>query len=93
MKCDNLHILYKGTGQSNEFQCPAGTYYDASGNVRIQNCIKCTPGHYCPPGSVLPLACLSGTYSSIPGARVRIMIRQEFTVQARVTAQARDFKN
>ena len=67
-----MHILYKGTRQSNEFQCPTGTYFDASGNVRIQNCIKCTAGHYCPPGSALPLACFPGTYSGILGAGVRI---------------------
>ena len=65
-----LHYSSSGTRQANEFQCPAGSYSDRSGNVRIQDCFECIAGHYCPAGSVLPTACLPGTYSDALGAQV-----------------------
>ncbi len=66
---DCLHP-YIGTKSPTEFSCPAGTYFDQTGNVRIQNCIQCTAGHYCPLASVLPTPCTAGTFSDTLGATV-----------------------
>lgn len=67
----NIVLYNVGTKIPNEFPCPAGTYSDRSGNVRIQDCLQCTVGHYCPAGSVLPSPCLPGTYSNRLGVQVQ----------------------
>ena len=62
--------FFAGTRSLTEFMCPAGTYFEATGNVRIQDCIACTTGHYCPAGSATPTSCASGTFSNTIGAQV-----------------------
>ena len=63
-------ILAVGTRYSGEFPCPAGTYFNLTGNIRIQNCIPCIRGHYCREGSALPTPCQAGTFSTTLGAFV-----------------------
>ncbi len=63
-------LMYIGTRGINEHPCPAGTYFDRAGNIRIQNCITCTPGHYCLAGSASPTPCRGGTYSDRPQGMV-----------------------
>ena len=66
--CSRGHYCPEGTKTATEFPCPAGTYYNQTGNIRVQNCIKCFAGHYCPQGSAEPTACLGGTFSTSVGA-------------------------
>lgn len=66
--CSRGHYCPEGTKTATEFPCYAGTYYNQTGNIRVQNCIECFAGHYCPQGSAEPTPCPSGTFSRSVGA-------------------------
>lgn len=61
--CD-IHYYYQlichfisGTKTATDNPCPAGTYSPNTGNIRFEQCVDCTKGHYCPQASVNPTAC------------------------------------
>ncbi len=50
-------FLLPGTGLGTEYPCPAGTYSNTYGNIRVEDCEECTPGHYCLEASTAPTPC------------------------------------
>ena len=60
----------KGTKRGNEFPCPAGTYNNKTGLERVEDCVPCTTGHYCPQGTSVPKQCPRGTFNDVLGAKV-----------------------
>eukprot|EP01135_Chromosphaera_perkinsii_P006890 Nk52_evm45s621 gene=Nk52_evmTU45s621 len=63
--CPGGHYCPPKTPAANSNPCPAGTYYSLTGAKRVETCIPCTKGHFCPAGSVNPTACPAGTYNDI----------------------------
>ena len=69
-----LHLICsacpKGTKRGTEFPCPAGTYNNRTGLERVQDCVPCITGHYCPQGTTNPRECPRGTFNDVLGAKV-----------------------
>jgi len=42
---------------SQEIDCPAGTYRSIEQGKELADCWRCPAGHYCPAGSIAPIAC------------------------------------
>lgn len=56
----SLHLLFcfgKGTRVSTQFPCPAGTYSTSLGNGKMEDCLACPRGAYCPEGTAKPTLC------------------------------------
>ena len=45
---------------TNQYPCPAGTYYSGTSAQTAATCVACTSGYYCPPGTASPLNCPPG---------------------------------
>lgn len=63
-RCTRGYYCPPGTGSGIDFPCPAGTFSNATDLKAADECRPCPVAHFCPPGSVEPVACYAGTYSS-----------------------------
>lgn len=57
MKVNCSYFCFSGTKSADEFPCPAGSYTNKTGNVRIEDCESCIGGSYCEEGSSDPTPC------------------------------------
>lgn len=46
--CPKGYFCPNGTSYSNQFPCPAGTYNNRTHATKIEDCVSCRPGMYCP---------------------------------------------
>ena len=46
--CPVGHYCPNGTANERQFPCPPGTYNDQTTRTRLQDCVSCKPGFYCP---------------------------------------------
>lgn len=62
--CPSGQYCPPATQFANQYDCPARTFYNATGAKDISDCIPCTPGYYCAlSGLTYPTAqCESGWY-------------------------------
>ncbi|XP_039224456.1 scavenger receptor class F member 1-like [Crotalus tigris] len=67
-KCSTGHFCPEGSQTSTQFPCPAGTYSSRHGNGKVEDCIPCPKGAYCPKATIKPGFCPLGTYRSEQGA-------------------------
>ncbi|KDO27716.1 hypothetical protein SPRG_22196, partial [Saprolegnia parasitica CBS 223.65] len=62
--CPSGSFCPAGTQSATQYLCPAGTFGgNNTGIVSGSQCIPCTVGNYCPPGSVSPTPCPAGRYN------------------------------
>ncbi len=83
-QCPEGHYCPKGTAIPKA--CPKGKYYNKISGKALSDCIDCTAGYYCPdPGTVTPLPCTKGYYSS-PGAFNCTICKPGFYCPSNVTS-------
>ena len=46
--CPQGYFCPNGTSQPYQFPCPPGTYNNRTRRTRIDDCVSCSPGFYCP---------------------------------------------
>ncbi|KPP71461.1 hypothetical protein Z043_109635 [Scleropages formosus] len=68
-RCSSGHYCPEGTQYGSQFPCPAGTYSTRVGNGGKEDCMFCTEGAYCPPGSSKPTPCPPTTFRREKGGQ------------------------
>jgi len=61
--CPKGHYCPEKTAYYTSFPCPSGTYNPSTGLDSSAQCLPCSPGAYCPTGSIAPILCHEGTYN------------------------------
>ncbi|GAB9469615.1 hypothetical protein Gpo141_00006888 [Globisporangium polare] len=63
--CNAGYYCPLGTPSPTKFPCPSGTYTSKPWLFDPSQCDDCPPGSYCPAGSVAPIPCKPGSYTSL----------------------------
>ncbi|XP_072885876.1 uncharacterized protein [Hemitrygon akajei] len=66
-RCKSGYYCPLGTQLSSQFPCPPGSYSTRLGNSRVEDCLQCPEGSYCPEATSKPKECPKGTYHSEKG--------------------------
>ncbi|XP_043937062.1 neurogenic locus notch homolog protein 1-like [Protopterus annectens] len=68
-RCSSGHYCPAGSQIGSQFPCPAGYYTTHLGNKRVEDCLLCPEGAYCPPGTAKTPFCPEGTYRMEKGGK------------------------
>lgn len=60
--CPPGYYCPNGTRVAEQFPCPNGTYNPHYAKAKVEECLKCTQGHFCEKATVQPMPCSIGKW-------------------------------